>query len=211
MFFGVVLQKVIHLPALAALILCIIGATSANNASDIQNQDTIKAGIVLFAVIWLMLASLTLGAWLAKRRTGEGEGALVLAVSCALPFILVRLIYSLLSGFDKHSSIFGLAKTSDTAVTVSLVMSVLEEMVVVLIYLAVGLKLPSVPKGKADTPAREMAYRTGRGDFSFGKLGILSLGSALYSAMKPKPEPEGQRQGFNGRQPNGAYRTHQGR
>lgn len=91
-----------------------------------------------------MLTALTLGAWIAMRKAGRGEGILVLAVICALPLLLVRLIYSLLAIFS-HDKTFSMVSGSTGAETASLCMSVLEEMGVVLIYLATGFKLSTLP------------------------------------------------------------------
>ena len=181
--------KIVHIPAVIALILCVVGATNASDPTKIESQSTIHIGIILFAVVWGMLVALTFGAWYAKRRSGEGEGLLILAVLCALPFLAVKLVYSILPAFT-HSKIFGLNAHSTDAETAALFMSVLVEMFVVLIYITTGLKLRAVPKGAADPPGCELAYRAGRGDFGTGKLGILSLGIAAFGAMKPKHEQQ---------------------
>ena len=172
-------MRVVHTPAVVALILCIVGATSASSPANIESQSTVRVGIILYTVVLIVLVLLTVGAWWAKRKSSEGEGRLILAVICTLPFLAVRLLYSLLAAFSK-SSTFNPVTGSTTA---ALLMSVLEEMFVVVIYISTGLKLPAVPAGAADSPKSTLAYRLGRGDFGTGKLGILSMGAAAFRAF----------------------------
>ena len=190
-FFSLVVVKIVHVPATIGLILCIVGATSASSPSEIESESTVHIGVILFTVVLVLLIILAFGACLAKRKTGEGEGLLVLAVICALPFLCVRLLYSLLSVFS-HSKTFSLAAESTESETTALFMSILEEMVVVVIYIATGLKLSAVPRGAADSPGGTLAYRSGRGDFGTGKLGVFSLGTAIFQAFKIKSDVEGQ-------------------
>ncbi len=189
--FSLVIVKIVHIPAVVGLILCIVGATSAPSPANINSESTIKIGVVLFAVVLAMLTALTLGACIAKRKTGEGEGLLVFAVMCALPFLFVRLLYALLSVFS-HSKLLSPATGSTGSETAALFMSVLEEMIVVVIYIATGLKLSSVPVGAADSLGGTLAYRFGRGDFGTGKLGVFSLGTAVFHAFGTKSDEEGQ-------------------
>jgi uncharacterized membrane protein (DUF485 family) len=67
----------------------------------------------------------------------QGERRLVLAVAISVPFILVRLIYSAILSFA-HNPRFNLISGS---VTINLVMAVLEEFVVIIVCLGVGLTL----------------------------------------------------------------------
>jgi hypothetical protein len=175
----------VHTPAVIALILCIVGATSASSPTQIESETTLHIGIILYAVVLVMLALLTLGACIAKRRSEEGEGLLILAVIVAMPFLTIRVIYALLAAFS-NSPIFNPFTGSETAF---LFMAVLEEMAVVVTYIATGLKLPAIPKGAADSPGGELTYRFGRGDFGTGKLGILSLGAAAFQAFN-RPQDE---------------------
>lgn len=184
---SMVVVKIVHTPAVVALILCIVGATSASVPAKIESEPTVKIGIILYVVVYAMLVLLTLGAWYGKRRTGEGEGMLVLAVFCALPLILVRLLYAVLATFS-HRHEFDPATASQT---IQLFMSVIEEMAVVVIYLATGMKLPAVPADRASNTREKMAYRFGRGDFGTGKMGLFSLGAGLISAkLQKRPQQQ---------------------
>ena len=189
--FSFVIVKIVHVPAVVALILCIVGATNASSPAKIESESTVHIGIILYTVVFVMLVALTFGACLAKRRTGEGKGLLVFAILCALPFIFVRLLYALLAAFAHLSSINPVIGSR----TAELFMSVLEEMVVVVIYIATGLKLSAVPAGAADSPGGTLAYRLGRGDFGTGRLGMFSLGTAVFQAFSNRSDVENQQPG----------------
>lgn len=185
-----IILKAVQTPAAIALVLCIVGATSANNPAVIDSETTVHIGIILFAVVFVALVLLDGGALLARRMTGRGEDALVFSVAVALPFLAVRVLFSILAAFS-HDRQFNPATGSET---VALFMEVQEEMVVVLIYICAGLKLKTVPEG--DRSAGEnIGYRFGRGDFGGGKLGILSLGVAAVQARSgDKPRATQQQQ-----------------
>jgi hypothetical protein len=159
-------------PATIALILCIVGATSANTPAEIEAQSTLHAGIILYVVILVALMALTVGAAIGRAKTGRGEGALVAAVALAMPFLVVRMIYSCLSAFSKISA-FQLVGGSPTA---GLFMETFEEMFVVAIFLFVGLKQQAIAEEElSDSPAGNVMYRAGRGDYGSGKFGIIAL------------------------------------
>lgn len=193
--FSLVILKLVQTPAAVGLVLCIVGATSAKSPADIDDQTSVKIGVVLFTVVFAMLCLLCLIASVAARRTERGRGqaqAIIITVAMALPFLLVRLVYALVSVFG-HNINFALENDSAAAVTISLFMEVLEECVIVLMYIATGLRLSAVPMPNA-TEEQTLAYRFGRGDFNGGKLGLLSLGAALFGASK-KPREAVERRG----------------
>jgi uncharacterized membrane protein len=164
--------KAIQVPATVALILCIVGATSANTAAEIEAQPTLHAGIILYVVILIALVALTIGAAIGRSKTGRGEAPLIAAVALAMPLLVVRMIYSCLSAFTKISA-FQLVGGNQT---VGLFMEVLEEMFVVAIFLFVGLKQEAIAKEEvSDSPASNVMYRAGRGDYGSGKFGIIAL------------------------------------
>jgi len=172
--------RVVHALAVIALILCIVGATDAAVPKDIDTQTEVHAGVILYAVVYVMLSALTAWVWLRNKRLDEGGCRETRAVLIALPFLLIRLIYSLLSSFA-NPSVFGTAAGSTTA---ALFMSTFEEMIVVVIYLATGLKLATVPKDHTVPRVETSAHLTERGDFQFGRMGLLSTGVAAILTLK---------------------------
>jgi hypothetical protein len=67
-------------------------------------------------------------------------------------------------------------------------MATLEEIAVVVIYLAAGLKPPIVPAGVDGYGTSNTTYRLSRAVFGTGKLGLLSLAAAGIQVMVPKHE-----------------------
>jgi hypothetical protein len=182
--FSFFLSKMVQIPALIALILCVVGATSANTPADVTSQDTVKAGVIVYLVVLVLLIVLTVGAAITRSVTSQPcEGTLLLAVAASLPFLLLRIIHSLLLIFDQSLRVSA-AEASTSSVLMELFMAKIEEMIVVLIFLCAGLKQPAVPGDDGTQTNREkLMYRVSRGDFGGGKLGIASLAIAAGSAL----------------------------
>ena len=185
--FSFVLLKAIQTPAAVALILCIVGATNASEPTQIESETTVHVGVILYTIVYVALVLLTLGSMLGRRMTGRGEVSLIIAMSLALPFLAVRILYALLGAFS-HDKQFNPATGSTT---IALFLDSLPEMIVVLIYLVAAVKTPAVPaakNGEKRSAGETLAYRAGRGDFGFGKFGLLSLAAAAGQAFSSKEE-----------------------
>ena len=91
----------------------------------------------------LAVAALTLAF---VRNLPWGEKRILFAVTASLPFLAVRLLYSILTDFAVSSnfSIF------NGNVTVQLCMAIIEEFIVVVIYLIVGMIAPSLKSAQLD-------------------------------------------------------------
>jgi hypothetical protein len=193
--FSFVVLKIVQTPAGIALVLCIIGATSTNTPKDVDKQTTVQAGIAIYLVVYILLVLLTAGAGLAYRMTGRGEKKLLIIVALSLPILLVRVIYSMLSVFS-HDNSFNPMTGSTTA---QLFLSVIEEMIIVLMYIWAGLTIKNESESDVKHSAESrLMHRAGRGDFSGGKLGILSLGVAAFDEvwLHRKKNEEGPQQGL---------------
>jgi len=173
--------RLLQLLVTLGLILCIVGGTSSYSSTGVyQPQDTTKAGIVLYIVAFVALCLLA-GFILHKiNNAPTNDKKLVWAVILALPFILVRIIYSLISVFSDNRH-FNLLTGS---VIIHVFMAVLEEMAVVVIYLVVGWMSetrPATVQGPiASQPWKgEMSQRGGieRQDASAGVVGADHVGA----------------------------------
>ena len=138
--------------------MCIYGATKVNKAIDIPKETTVKVGIVLFTIIYLLLVAMARVAWLVKSRSGEGQSTLIAAVLIALPLLAVRLLFGLLSIFDDESSTFRLGNGSETAV---LCMDVLEEMIVVAVFVLAGWKVSAATVRYGNASDQPRSHRRG--------------------------------------------------
>jgi hypothetical protein len=158
MAFSTVYLRVIQLGITIALILSIVGGTSSISSTGVYTvQTTSKAGILLYIVCYLALGLMAL---LTLRNTSylaSGETRIMWAVFIAMPLLLVRLIYSLLVIFD-HNRRFSLISGS---ALIHALMAVVEEMLIILIYLGVGWTL--VPSTVPKTPTRPLNGRLTKG------------------------------------------------
>ena len=131
-------------PIIIGLVFCIIGGTDAasTNASDAKKGPTFtKVGIVIFLVAYVLLAALLAITARDVENAPRGEKRLYWVVVAAIPFLGVRLLWSLLAvfGHDKEFSITG------GNPWVQFGMAVVEEFVIVCMYTISGLTL-----GKGD-------------------------------------------------------------
>jgi hypothetical protein len=131
-----------------------VGGTNSVSSTGVYNvQTTSKAGILLYVVCYLALVLMALLTLRYSSYLTSAEIRIMWAVFFAMPLLLVRLIYSLLVIFD-HSQRYSLISGS---ALIHALMAVVEEMLIILIYLGVGLTLaPSiVPKA----PSRPLNSR----------------------------------------------------
>ncbi|KIV87847.1 hypothetical protein PV11_03365 [Exophiala sideris] len=170
--------RAIQIPATVALILCIVGATNAQNPADIDSESTVHIGIILFAVVYGVLVLLTGYALRQWRFAGLGESRLIIAVCVTLPFLAVRLLYSLLAAFS-HDAKFNPATGSTSSITIALVMETLQEAIVVLIYLAAGLM---VPKATGDLGGKNQ--RSGHGGAAAPQQGYPLSEQQMYGQSR---------------------------
>jgi hypothetical protein len=133
---GVKHFRLVQLVITLGLILSIVGGTSGNASpgSGIQVSTTSKAGIILYICAYAALCLVCALSITSLHHASSGEKRLVFAVILALPLILVRLIYSALVVFV-HNHDFNILHGS---VVLLVVMAVVEEFIVVGIYLVCG-------------------------------------------------------------------------
>lgn len=128
-----------HIPIVIGLVLCIVGGT---DTGDVKKGITFtKAGIVIFLVFYIVLAILIAVTARDVTNAPRGEKRLYWVIVAAIPFLGVRLLWSLIAvfGHDKKFSITG----GDPWVNFG--MAVVEEFIIVCMYTVLGLTL-----GKGD-------------------------------------------------------------
>jgi hypothetical protein len=127
-----------HCLTITCLALTVAGITADMSPQAMENPDIkIKVGVILFIVSWVVMC-LFLAVLIWQRDSlDKGEHRNIVAVVVSAPFLLVRILYSVVMWFS-HNPDFSLFNGN---VTVQLVMSVLEELVVVVVCLAVGMTL----------------------------------------------------------------------
>ena len=144
--------RVVQLVILVGLILGIVGgvdaadayikALGAGSTAAYTPGSLNKAGTALFVIAYVALAAFTIAISFQTPYAQAGEKRLLYAVAFALPFLLVRLVYSCFSTFS-HNLKFNLLAGDET---VLLCMAYLMELPVVIVFEVTGLSLRKVVK-----------------------------------------------------------------
>lgn len=148
--------RLIQLVITVALILGIIGGVNAGNnvakTGRYQVGSLSKASTALFIVSFVAVAAATIIVSASVSHAEPGEKRLAVAVALSLPLLLVRLIYGCLSNFS-HDKTFNQLDGSPTAI---LCMAVIEEFIIVSLYMGTGLTLRKLDRTGQEPP--EGAY-----------------------------------------------------
>ena len=135
------------LPTMVALILAIVGGSNQASASghpSTSGRTQTRVAVIIFVAMFFIQSIITIFTFANIRIVSRGDKQIYVAVALSIPFLLVRLIYSLLAAFDTSSSTFSLTVGN---VIIEAFMSVLEEFVIVILYLAAGIIAPKLAKG----------------------------------------------------------------
>jgi hypothetical protein len=146
------------------LILSIVGGTSSSIGPDgtIQVDTSSKIGIILYIVAFVGIVLMYLMSMSRAYCVPKKERRVPFAIIAALPFVLVRLVYSACAVF-LHSHLFNIVTGS---VLVLAFMAVIEEFIVVVIYVVLGFlvdKLDANERGEiAGRPWKTKKSKLGR-------------------------------------------------
>jgi len=154
--------RVIQLLVTIGLILSIAGGTSGNAQPNgtVSVGTTSRVGIILYMVAFAAMVFVYAASLSRSYAVPAKERRIPMAVLIALPFILVRLIYSACCVF-LHSHLFNIFSGS---VAVYVFMAVIEEFVVVALYVALGFFVEKLaPDSQGPIAGREWKNKKGRG------------------------------------------------
>lgn len=128
--------RLLQLLISVGLILSIAGGTSGTIEPDgtVKVAGTSKAGIALYIVAFVGIVLVYFISIPRIAIVSKHENRVPVAITFALPFILVRIVYSACAVF-LHSHLFNIVNGN---VAVRVAMAVVEEFIVVSIYLALG-------------------------------------------------------------------------
>jgi hypothetical protein len=138
--------KALELIVLVALVLGIVGGVESSGSftktGQFTTQAETKAALGLLIATYAAIVLITITTYFHIQHAENGERRILLAVALSLPFMLVRLIYSSMYSFGGHKNFSSLSGS----VTLFLVLALIMEIIVVIIYLAVGVTLKRIPK-----------------------------------------------------------------
>ena len=145
---------------LIGLILSIVGGTSSFSSNGTYTVKPLsKAGIILYIVAYAAEVFIAVHTFMLSQ-TVKSDNGLLLAVLAALPFVLVRLIYSAL-GVIAHLHTFS---SYNGSVAIFAVMAVLTEILVISFYLLAGWNAPVRIDQSAQTLSEYPLIPAARGD-----------------------------------------------
>ena len=117
---------------------------SPSSRSD--GYDFLKGGSILFLVTAIGIALLILYLFTKLSSIASGESRLLYAAIVAVPFIAVRIVYTLIAVFTEYKGDFSAFSNSTDAVLVRGIMVVAMEVIVIIIYIAAGLTAQKLDK-----------------------------------------------------------------
>ena len=169
-----------HLIIIAGLGLSIAGGIEAipsNPAAEVSQGSTLrKAASILLLIGFLILAAATARALTMIKQSWTGDRMIIYAGAISLPFLLIRSLYYVVLTFDTKSAVFNAFKPN---VFVQAFMQVLMEFIVFGLYLAVGLKSPTLkeaphmPKKGDEYPTK--AYSSLENEAGFGEAELRTM------------------------------------
>ncbi|KAJ5183505.1 hypothetical protein N7492_001121 [Penicillium capsulatum] len=129
-----------------------IGLAAASHA----NSKLLEAGLVVFAMGWVLVVALVALSWKANsaRRRLDDEKKLLVAVAVAMPLIGVRIIYAVATAFADNSA-------SGGSLPVRVIFGTLPEFLVMITYLSGGLVTHKLARNRQEhkpEPAYNTAY-----------------------------------------------------
>jgi len=144
------------LALVAGLVLEIIGRSGHSSATDpskvAQAQTLTRAAIIIFLVVFFLLVAVTIFTFFSFRSIFPGEHRILYAVTFSIPFMFVRLLYTLLENYNEGTRF----SPSTGNVVIQACMATIEEFIVVTLYLTAGALAPSLARSDVQ-PARRVA------------------------------------------------------
>ncbi|KAH8086652.1 hypothetical protein BXZ70DRAFT_550816 [Cristinia sonorae] len=175
-------RRLLGLVGTVALALAIAGGSilgSADSQSSVNTGTTLRhVGVILFVVLFVGLVLMHGYLYLSFSRILTHRRKLLVGISMALPFLLIRVIYAVLAGFAPSGIPNGsqtdhndLSKFSSQTGSwqIYLVMSVLMEIIVMVIYTTVGLSIRLQDDGVAGKPDYSNVNRSGSSDVELNR------------------------------------------
>lgn len=155
------------LASLVALIIAIVGGVDEShttNPNDLSTgKDLMEAAAVVFLCVYLALSGIAIWTIDHRRYVRADEKNLMLACAVALPFLLVRIIYTVVSAFSNQGSAFYFRNAN---VYIQAFMLFLMEAIIICAYFFAGLTTPKMEQmGMLQEVSKDVeGQRFGMGD-----------------------------------------------
>lgn len=140
--------NLLALAPIAGTVLAIVGGSehaSTTDPSQVAHAQTLtRAAIIVFLVVFILLVAVTIYTFFSLRSIMAGERRILYAVAFSIPFLFVRLLYSLIGNLNDGTN-FSLSTGN---VVIQACMATLEEFIVVTLYLTAGVLAPSLKRSR---------------------------------------------------------------
>ena len=143
-----ILERLINIPIMLGLILAVVAGTkefSSNASTRNGGYSILKAAVLLFLASLLALTFVTFQTFRRGHFILDGEMRLLQVSILSLPFLAVRVVFSIISAFSQGSNTFSIISDTNRAVIIQAIMSVLMEFSVVALFIAAGLTVRKIP------------------------------------------------------------------
>ncbi|KAF2101786.1 hypothetical protein NA57DRAFT_73227 [Rhizodiscina lignyota] len=118
------------------------------NSSESQSQSSVDTGHALrkgsaieLLAVFLILVAVTVGILVRVNQAWAGDRHILYAAAISFPFLLVRAIYTVIIAFATSSATFSATSPN---VYVQAFMQILMECIIIALFIAAGLTVPSV-------------------------------------------------------------------
>lgn len=150
--------SIISLIAIAGLVLGIYGGIWSSESADLGTNALLKASVICFVAAYVAFGGVFL-VFLAKRTLiPAAERPLLYCFAYCVPFMIARFLYSILPDYVNSLRYEFNALLGN--VSAYLFMAVLEEIIIVAIYIYTGMRLGPLPQELKTQPKSKKKKRS---------------------------------------------------
>ena len=143
--FRILTAEILHFPNIVALVLAIVGGNfleSDSTSKRSSGQKFSQSGIIIFMAVFACYVGLCLLTTMCISAIHDGENRLLYAALMALPFIFLRMLYSVFVFFLRNDTFNLISKDPNKQATAQLCMALIEEIIVLVLYIGGGMIAP---------------------------------------------------------------------
>ncbi|KAJ5673478.1 hypothetical protein N7507_002605 [Penicillium longicatenatum] len=142
----------ISVVSIAAIAIAVYGGTESAESASLGTNAMLKVSVILFTACYIAFWGLFIYFIGDRKLLPEAEQKMFLCLPICAPFMIVRLLYSILGDYVPSLRAHFSVLTGD--VTTFLCMDVLEEIVVVAVYVFLGMGLEQLSPEMKGTKRR---------------------------------------------------------
>lgn len=156
-------RKLLQIIGIVSIVLGIYGGTKIADpdpSTRSTGQTYLKVAVILILVQFLASCVVLGFCAINFRHILDVDQKLFYCVTLAVPFLFVRVIYSILAAFNSNSSTFSLLSTTIVAVVVRACLGIAMEIITVYLFILAGIVSPKMITGER-APEAEASTQQG--------------------------------------------------